>query len=229
MGTHSLDRSELLRKIALIGAAFGGGSKDHGAEEGPHYLKREGICEQLKEKGLHVYWHKIVENSLEFPKITQSTNSDVLWDWIKEYNQRLAQAIQEALQAGCFPVILGGDHSIAVGTWGALTRFYGIEGQFGLLWLDAHMDAHTPETSISRDIHGMPVAALLGQGNERYVKAVVALNPLNPKFLVHIGVRSYEEGEANFLKKLNTRIITMSEYKNLVENKFLRRVVRLLL
>lgn len=116
--------------------------------------------------------------------------------------------------------VIGGDHSCAIGTWSGVKAAVG--GPIGLLWVDAHMDSHTPETSISRNLHGMPLAALLGYG---FPELTQILNP-NPKILPQhvclIGVRSFEEGEQALLKKLGVRIYYMQE----VEERGLAPIMR---
>jgi arginase len=112
-----------------------------------------------------------------------------------------------------FPIIIGGDHSIAIGTWAALVQIYQAKEEFGLIWVDAHMDAHTYETSPSKAYHGMPLAALLGYGEKELTELGGFKPKINPKHLVLIGIRSFEIGEKLLLEKLGVRIIYMDEVK----------------
>lgn len=112
-----------------------------------------------------------------------------------------------------FPVIIGGDHSIAIGTWAAEVAIYQAQEQFGLIWVDAHMDAHTYESSPSKAYHGMPLACLLGYGDEELVNMGGFKPKLSPKHLVLIGVRSFEIGERQLLERLGVRIIYMNEIR----------------
>ena len=126
---------------------------------------------------------------------------------ILDLNRRLARSVSQAVKKGLFPVVLGGDHTNAIGTWN------GVQGPLALLWIDAHMDAHTLETSPSGAYHGMPLAALLGYG-EREMTHLVSSHPvLKPENLAVIGVRSYETGEVELLKRLNVRVYFMDEVK----------------
>jgi arginase len=107
------------------------------------------------------------------------------------------------------PVVIGGDHSCAIGTWKGIARALAPRGPLGLVWIDAHMDAHTPETSPSGMLHGMPLACLLGHGDPR-----LALEPaaaLDPGRLCLVGVRSFESGEASLLERLGVRVFRMRE------------------
>jgi len=100
--------------------------------------------------------------------------------------------------------ILSGDHSCAIGSWRGVSRAVG--GPLGLIWIDAHMDAHTPESSPSGYWHGMPVAALLGQGSLGRAGAVI-----RPENLCLLGVRSFEAPEAELLQQLGVRVMSMDE------------------
>lgn len=113
------------------------------------------------------------------------------------------------LKNNSFPFVLGGDHSIAIGTWSAVKNFIGQD--FGLIWIDAHLDAHTPQTSPSQARHGMPLAALMGYGDSELVTIGSELPKLKPENLVIIGARSFEAGEQELLTRLNVRIMYIEE------------------
>jgi arginase len=97
------------------------------------------------------------------------------------------------------PIVIGGDHSCAIGTWGGIAKKY---QEFGLIWVDAHMDSHTPETSITQNVHGMPAANLLGYGDF----ANLIQPSLKPENVVFIGIRSYEQAERELLESLGIKI-----------------------
>lgn len=124
---------------------------------------------------------------------------------ILDLNRRLATSILSALQESKFPLVIGGDHSLAVGTWNAVAQY---KKNFGLIWMDAHMDSHTFETSPSKAWHGMPLRALLDRNHTLSQKIA-----LNPAHLCLIGVRSFEKEEFEFLKALKVRIFFMDEVK----------------
>lgn len=97
------------------------------------------------------------------------------------------------------PTIIGGDHSCAIGTWSGIAQKH---GYFGLIWVDAHMDSHTPQTSISQNVHGMPLASLLGYGDF----TDLTQPKLKPENLILIGIRSYEPEERELLERLGVTI-----------------------
>lgn len=109
--------------------------------------------------------------------------------------------------------VLGGDHTCAIGTWSGVAHALRAQGDIGLIWLDAHMDSHTPETTPSERIHGMPLACLLGAGPKALTDILDAKPKLKPENVVLVGVRSFEEGEANFLAQSNVRVYFMEEVK----------------
>jgi arginase len=165
-------------------------------------LKEGRVFERLKKSGV-----SIREVEMLYPAIQAKDEHVPLshsFPIIREFNVKLSHAVQNARTRGSFPVVVGGDHSIAVGTWSAF------DPPFGLLWFDAHMDAHTDRTTPSGAYHGMPLAALLGHGAAGWALTPAVLKPEN---LALIGVRSFEEGEAALLKKLDVRIYYMDEVK----------------
>lgn len=122
----------------------------------------------------------------------------------------LANAVGRHLAAGQRPIILGGDHSCAIGTWKGASRAVG--QRLGMIWIDAHLDSHTPATSHSGAIHGMPVAALCGFGS-----SFLASKSLNPEHVCIIGARSYEPEEVEFAEKHGVTVITMQEIQRDVD------------
>jgi arginase len=119
----------------------------------------------------------------------------------------LASAVAESMRHGRLPCVLGGDHSCAGGTWTGVAR--ATQGALGLVWVDAHMDAHTPKTSHTGRLHGMPLAWLLGQDDDPLYG--LATGVLEPQHVALIGVRSYEPEERERLERLGVRVIYMSE------------------
>jgi arginase len=121
---------------------------------------------------------------------------------------KLAAETARSVGAGRFPLVLGGDHACAAGTWRGVSRAAEANGRIGLLWIDAHMDSHTPATSETGNLHGMPLAALLGHGDPRLAGERPALSP---RHVCLIGVRSFEAGEAALLDRLGVRVFGMRE------------------
>ncbi len=136
-------------------------------------------------------------------------NNKTRFENVLDTIQQTYDYVSRTLKNQSFPFVLGGDHSIAVGTWSAVKN--AINQDFGLIWIDAHLDAHTPQTSPSQARHGMPLAALMGYGDSELVTLGSDLPKLKPENLVIIGARSFEEGEHDLLTRLNVRVMYMDE------------------
>jgi arginase len=122
----------------------------------------------------------------------------------------VAHRIYQTLEAGYFPVSLGGDHSVAIGTQAGAAKFYrDREQSIGCIWLDAHADMNTPETSSSGNVHGMPFAATLGLGPEPLTKIFGYAPKIQPKNCVLIGARALDSRERRLVKDSGINVFTM--------------------
>ncbi|HYF60718.1 MAG TPA: arginase [Burkholderiaceae bacterium] len=195
------------QRIELIGAAIGEGAPDGRTRNGPGSLRRWGLGRRLTVRGRVVGWGPQVASD---PDLRPRGPMAV----VAEFSPRLAAAVGTALRAGRMPVVVGGDHSCAVGTWSAAAaslREADPEARLGLVWIDAHLDAHTPETSESQMPHGMALAALLGHGVPELTGVAGPAPKLRPEDVVLIGPRSWETGEAALLARLGVRVLTADE------------------
>jgi arginase len=181
------------REARLIGAAIGVGGPDRGTALAPARLRAGGLSARLAARGANVHWGEILVPPRGFP------NPAVFED----FWSALALEVLATLRDREFPVVIGGDHSCAVGTWRGVAAAY--EGPVGLVWIDAHMDAHTHATSPSGNLHGMPLAHLLGEWGGPPVLA--------PGHVCQIGIRSYEPEEEALLARLGVRIYRMPEVR----------------
>jgi arginase len=181
-------------EIDLIGAAMGLGGPDPGAAEAPLRLRGAGLAERLSAAGVPVRWTPAL-----LPRVMPGGRRAT----VAEFNRRLARRVASTLARGCFPLVVGGDHSIAAGTWTGVAEHYARRGPVGLVWVDAHMDAHTERTTPSGNPHGMPLATLLGADGSPAV--------LRAEHLALVGVRSYEAAEAQLLADLGARVYFQAE------------------
>jgi len=191
------------RSIIVIGAASGAGAPDPATAEGPDALRRYRVFHDTPLQ--HVEWDAI----LRVPRAARDTPLHA----VAALGARLAAEVETVLQAGNFPLVVGGDHSCAIGTWGGVHRALADRGPLGLIWIDAHMDSHTFATTPSGQIHGMPLACLLGQGEATLTAIGGAEVKLRPEHVCLIGVRSYEAGEAALLRRLGVRVFDMAEVR----------------
>jgi arginase len=199
--------TDAIRPIELLGAAIGEGAPDRRTRAGPASLRHWGLGGRLSARGRAVRWGAVVGSDLALmPQGPMAV--------VAEFSQRLAAALAESIEARHLPVVVGGDHSCAVGTWSGVAASLRRDDpgrRLGLVWVDAHLDAHTPETSPSQMPHGMPIAALLGHGAPALTEVGDARPKLRPGDLVLIGPRSWESGEATLLERLGVRVMTHDE------------------
>jgi arginase len=211
------------KKYGFLGAAIGWGAQRFETEQGPEFLLEEAnllkfLVEQTEAGQSDYQWVKTVLPRVHatghYPLLTCAKNYAEILDYIIDFNTRLANHITHTIKQGLFPVTIGGDHSLAIGTWSGIIHALDAAQQFGLLWIDAHMDSHTPQTTPSHAIHGMPLAVLLGHGEPALVNIAQSVVKLLPKQVVLYGVRSFEKGEADLLAGLHVRIYDMEEIRD---------------
>ncbi|MDA7418661.1 arginase [Xenophilus arseniciresistens] len=194
----------LPRPLALIGAEVGEGASDAGCKWGSQALRERGLAAHLRASGRAARWTGMV-------RAPAARHSAQRLRAVEHFSAALAQQVLGPARAGALPVVVGGDHSCAVGTWSAVAEHWRAQGDIGLVWIDAHLDAHTPATSLSGAPHGMPVAALLGHGSPGLALLQGWAGKLKPHNLVILGARSFEAGEQALLTRLGVRVMYMEE------------------
>ncbi|MBX7228176.1 MAG: arginase [Burkholderiaceae bacterium] len=192
------------RLIELIAAQIGEGAQQMACKQGPDFLRQRSIAQELTHAGQRAFWGAAVESDAQL--LAQGQLAVV-----EEYVPRLAQAVLDAVMKKHFPVVLGGDHSCAIATWSAIAKAYQAQGELGLIWIDAHLDSHSPDTSHSGAPHGMPLAVLLGHGPSALTDLYHWRGKFKPENVVVVGVRSYEPAEAELLKKLGVEIVSIEQ------------------
>jgi arginase len=197
------------KPVALIGAASGWGAGFRHTEEGPAALRKLGLAQWLAEAGVRAEWRAMIESEKPW-RAHAEVKPPETFDLVLRHAARVADAVAATLAGGAFPLVLGGDHAVAMGSWAGVARALSYR-PFGLVLLDAHLDAHTMETTPSMNAHGMGMAALLGHGHPPFLALCGGL--LRPEHVCYIGARSYEEGEMALLRRLGVRIILMDEVK----------------
>ncbi len=174
---------------------------------GPSAMRYAGLEERLTSLGFFVRDHGNVEAAVPEATALEDESARFLPE-IKQTCERIAAKVVEELRAGAVPLVLGGDHSVALGTLGGLAS---VHGPGGVLWIDAHSDINTPATSPSGNVHGMALGAALGLGGDVFASGVWPLPALDPKRVALLGVRELDEGERQLLREAGVRVFTMSE------------------
>lgn len=192
------------RTVYFVGYASGIAGSDSGSGDGPEKLKNSPILAELNQKGVAANWVNIIQSDeRNLPKL----------DVVSRQCTFLANEVSQLVNQHKFFMVFGGDHSCAIGTWSGVYNTLADDEELGLIWIDAHMDSHTPDTSLTGNIHGMPLASLLGYGDSKLINIMKAEPKLKPENICLIGTRSYEEGEAALLQKLNVQIFYMDDVK----------------
>jgi len=187
------------------------GSGRRGVDMGPSAIRIAGVADRLRELG-----HKVVDDgnivikNMEELKVGNE-RARYLGE-IARASALLGRKVERIMDRGHFPLVLGGDHSIAVGTVSGIAAFCQRQGKkLGLLWIDAHGDINTPETSPSGNIHGMPLAALLGFGARELTEVGGASPKIEPRNIALVGIRSLDSGEKSRLKETGVQVHTMAD------------------
>jgi len=196
------------RVVTLIGAPTDVGAADRGASMGPEALRVAGLKQALEARGLEVLDRGNLSgpgNPSAAPVGGYRHRAEVA-DW----NRRVHEAVHAELAAQRLPILLGGDHSLAIGSISAVARHCReARRQLRVLWLDAHADFNTPELSPSGNIHGMPVACLLGFGPEELIGLGGRSPVLEASTIREIGIRSVDPGEKRFVHAQGLEVFDM--------------------
>ena len=197
--------------IELLGVPMDLGSGRRGVDMGPSALRIAGVASALAARG-----HRVIDGGdLDIKNMEEIPIGNRHARYLGEIARAsglLSKAVERIIERRRFPLILGGDHSIAIGTIsGVAAHCRKKKKRLGLLWVDAHSDIHVPKTSPSGNIHGMPLAALFGLGPKE-LSGVGGPGPkLDPSRVALVGIRSLEDGERKHLAELGIRVYTMSE------------------
>jgi arginase len=181
--------------IPVIGLASGLGGRHDGSRLGPQLIQEHLSAE--------VNWKKIIRPTSNPLNKRQE---------IPLLNEELANEVHACVREYPFTMIIGGDHSCGIGTWSGVSEaLRQKEEDLAVIWMDAHMDSHTHETTPSGNIHGMPLASLLGYGSTDLTQLFSQQIKLKPENVFLVGIRSYEEAERALLEKLKVRVYYMDE------------------
>jgi len=199
------------RKIQLLGVPLDLGQSRRGVDMGPSAVRVAGLEARLEALG------HIVEDggnvSVSMPELKHE--GDPAAKYLKEITStctKSAELVIKALEAGKIPLIIGGDHSLAAGTVSGVAEFYRRQSKgVGLLWIDAHSDINTPGTSPSGNVHGMPLAALLGLGPSELGNIFDFSPKVKPENCVLFGVRDIDAAERDNIRRAGINVFTMRD------------------
>jgi len=201
----------MAQKVRIIGVPMDLGQSRRGVDMGPSALRGAGLQSSLKKLGLQVedIGNLSVKQPEEMP--VGEKRAKYLQE-IAETCADVAAAAEKSLNEGFLPLVLGGDHSIAAGVAAGVANYFRRDKkQIGYLWLDAHGDMNTPETSPSGNVHGMPLAAIMGYGATELVDLLGFQPKAEPGNIVIVGARDLDAQERKIVKKSGVRVFTMRD------------------
>jgi arginase len=200
------------RQIRILGVPLDLGQSRRGVDMGPSAVRVAGLAARLEALGHRVSDGGNVPVALAETRNAGEANAKYIKE-ISETCERVAGIVVQTLEEGITPVILGGDHSVAAGSVSGLAEFYRRRNQkVGLLWIDAHSDINTPETSPSGNVHGMPLAALLGLGPDPLANIFDWQPKIDPQNTVLIGVRDIDLTEKENIRRAGiSEVYTMRD------------------
>jgi arginase len=202
--------------VGIFGATMDLGQSRRGVDMGPSAVRYAGFQESLEELGYDV--SDLGNARTPIPETVERGGNPQRLGTIRDVCAEISEKTRDMVENDLFPIILGGDHSVSIGTVsGALSA-----GRTGVIWLDAHADFNTPETSPSGNVHGMPLATLAGRGHPDLVNIGGEGAKVRPEDIVLVGLRSVDRDEQKLLREAGVRVYTMKE----VDAYGIARVVR---
>lgn len=195
--------------VQLIGVPLDLGASRRGVDMGPSAMRLSSLVIQLERLGLTV---KDTGNIVVPDRTTLPPDPASRLEAITAVCRELSERVAHTVRSGIVPLVLGGDHSLAAGSVAGTARALAERGErLGLIWLDAHADINTPDTSLSGNVHGMPVAHLLGLGNPVMASLAGSVPAVLPQHLVYVGLRDLDDAEKVRIHELGVRAFTMRD------------------
>lgn len=196
-------------KVNVIGVPINLGCDRKGVDKAPDHLRCNGLIDRIRKYGHKTYdtGNLYVPDVPENDKFKSGTSLKYL-ETIVEVNNNLAELVYDTLQGDGFPLIIGGDHSLGLGSASGVGEAF---DDFGIIWLDAHGDINTHETTPSGNIHGMALGALMGKGAASLVNIYEPGNKVDPKNVFLVGTRSLDEGEFRLIEEEQLSVYPMTE------------------
>lgn len=210
------------KQISVIGVPMDLGQMRRGVDMGPSAIRYAGMIERLE--NLEYVIEDLGDIDIPRPKQKNTEKEDNLRNLseIAEGTSRLAEQVDSVVEKGHFPLVLGGDHSIAMGTLAGIAKHY---ENLGVIWYDAHGDLNTADSSPSGNIHGMPLAVSLGIGHEKLTSIHGYTPKVKPENIVIIGARSLDAGERELIKEKGIKVYTMHEVDRMGMTKVMEEAV----
>jgi arginase len=210
-GEMNLEMPGVGKALSILGVPLSYGQSKGGVHLGPAAIRVAGLAQRISNLGYEVNdrGDLLIERSHSLPGFEDKLK------YITEIHdacERLTTQVEQIVDGGDLPITIGGDHSIAIGSLsGVVKSFRKRDQRLGLIYLDAHADMNTPDTTPSGNIHGMPLAVLLGYGAPELLNLGGFSPKFDPRLCAHVGARDLDPGERQLIRKLGVRFFTMRE------------------
>ncbi|QNF29113.1 arginase [Metabacillus sp. FJAT-53654] len=210
------------KHISIIGVPMDLGQSRRGVDMGPSAIRYAGVVERLEKLDYEIHDKGDIEIGRPGKEEEVSEGNLKYLKAVSKASEELASAVNKVIESNSFPLIFGGDHSIAIGTLAGVSKHY---KNLGVIWYDAHGDLNTSETSPSGNIHGMPLAVSIGVGHSALTNIADYTPKVKPENIVIIGARSLDEGEKELIREKGIKVYTMHEIDRLGMTKVMEESV----
>lgn len=216
------------KHLSIVGVPMDLGQQRRGVDMGPSAIRYAGIIQRLRRLGYQIEDRGDIEIGRPNDGIGKEDDAGSGRNLKNEYevmeaNEKLASVVSDIVEQKHFPLILGGDHSIAIGTLAGVAHHY---EQLGVIWFDAHGDLNTDQTSPSGNIHGMPLAASIGYGARELTQIGGKMPKVKPENVVMIAVRSLDPGEKELIRQEGIQVYTMHEIDRMGMARVMEEAIR---
>ncbi|WP_273130941.1 arginase [Bacillus weihaiensis] len=213
------------KHISIIGVPMDLGQSRRGVDMGPSAIRYAGVVERLEDLDYEICDCGDIEIGRRETQEEAAGEKLKHLKAVSEASEKLASSVDKVIEKGSFPLVFGGDHSIAIGTLAGVSKHY---HNLGVIWYDAHGDLNTADTSPSGNIHGMPLAVSLGIGHPALTNILDYSPKVKPENIVIIGARSLDEGERVLIREKGIKVYTMHEIDRLGMTKVMEEAIEYL-
>ncbi|PML77459.1 arginase [Enterovibrio norvegicus] len=216
------------KSIQIIGVPLDLGASRRGTDGGPSAVRIAGLGEQLKKMGYRISQEVDVTVPSMESRPTETSSTMRFRSEILQVCRDLALVTRDALTKGHVPLIVGGDHSIAMGSISGIADYYQQQNQnIGLVWFDAHADMNIPGISPSGNVHGMPLSHLMGYGDKDFTGILSANPKIKPENVALVGVRDIDDKEKELIRESGVNLFSMRDIDEMGMNKVSDEIIKI--
>ncbi|MEI8609502.1 arginase [Enterovibrio norvegicus] len=223
-----MDKQNEAKSIQIIGVPLDLGASRRGTDGGPSAVRIAGLGEQLKKMGYRISQEVDVTVPSMESRPTETGSTMRFRSEILQVCRDLALVTRDALTKGHVPLIVGGDHSIAMGSISGIADYYQQQNQnIGLVWFDAHADMNIPGISPSGNVHGMPLSHLMGYGDKDFTGILSANPKIKPENVALVGVRDIDDKEKELIRESGVHLFSMRDIDEMGMNKVSDEIIKI--